>query len=88
VGHISLVFREMWDSAALSLPPSSFNRLCRAEGQDTWYPISRKNERDMGHPASADSWNRQSRLFVSQRLDGIFARSLESWVACAHQCPA
>jgi hypothetical protein len=50
VPHISLVFREMWDATALSLPPLSFNRPFRAEGRGQWYPTSREKRARCGAP--------------------------------------
>jgi len=48
VPHISLVFREMWDTTGLSL-----NRrlVIKLEGRRGGIPHLAKNERDMGHPA-------------------------------------
>src|SRR5450755_2827300 len=47
VPHISLVFREMWDSTGLRF--NSFEGV-RAGHQGSRFPHLAKNERDMGHP--------------------------------------
>src|SRR5580704_5594523 len=52
VPHISLVFREMWDAAALrftflTLPQNTRNKICGI-------PHLAKNERDVGHPWVCD----------------------------------
>jgi hypothetical protein len=39
VAHISLVFREMWDTTAY---PQNRSSPARASGQHQWYPISRE----------------------------------------------
>jgi hypothetical protein len=49
VPHISLVFREMWDTTALSLWLSI--RLTHSTVNIGGAPHLAKNERDMGHPA-------------------------------------
>jgi len=48
--HISLVFREMWDSTALSLWLSI--HPMRLAVNIRGIPHLAKNERDMGHPSS------------------------------------
>ena len=46
VPHISLVFREMWETTALHVPLSKVGK--KVEVRDI--PHLAKNERDMGHP--------------------------------------
>jgi hypothetical protein len=47
VPHISLVFREMWETTAADLHPSALQELpIEVRG----IPYLAKNERDMGHP--------------------------------------
>jgi hypothetical protein len=47
VPHISLVFREMWDTANLNL----FSDFRKTHVECCGIPHLAKNERDMGHPA-------------------------------------
>jgi hypothetical protein len=49
VAHISLVFREIWDTTALSLwlPTHPMHFAVNVRG----IPYLAKNERDMGHPS-------------------------------------
>ena len=49
VPHISLVFREMWDTAA---PPSSFITANDGSGKDPWYPTSREKRARYGAPGN------------------------------------
>ncbi len=58
VPHISLVFREMWDSTAVHRPLSTGNRSCRmvlytthTKGEVRGIPHLAKYERDVGHPS-------------------------------------
>ncbi len=44
--HISLVFREMWETTALHVPLSKVGKNVQVRG----LPHLAKNERDMGHP--------------------------------------
>ncbi len=54
VPHISLVFREMWDTAAADLHPSALQRLpIEVRG----IPHLAKNERDVGHPLIGGTMN-------------------------------
>jgi hypothetical protein len=46
VPHISLVFREMWDTTNLNVFPAFGNKHVERSG----IPHLAKNERDMGHP--------------------------------------
>jgi hypothetical protein len=46
VPHISLVFREMWDTTALHVRLSEVGKKVKVRG----IPHLAKNERDMGHP--------------------------------------
>src|ERR1700733_7264905 len=46
VPHISLVFREMWDTTNLNLFPD----LRKKQVESCGIPYLAKNERDMGHP--------------------------------------
>jgi hypothetical protein len=46
VPHISLVFREMWETANLDL----FSNLKKRHVECCGLPHLAKNERDMGHP--------------------------------------
>src|ERR1700678_3085002 len=46
VPHISLVFREMWETTALHVPLSKVGKKVKVHG----LPHLAKNERDMGHP--------------------------------------
>jgi hypothetical protein len=48
VAHISLVFREMWDTTA---PNRKIFGLQELEGEDRGIPHLAKNERDVGHPS-------------------------------------
>ena len=48
--HISLVFREMWDTTDVDRSVHRMNR--KSEGRCSGIPHLAKNERDMGHPAS------------------------------------
>jgi hypothetical protein len=48
VPHISLVFREMWDTTALG--PEIFSGADRLDVEVRGIPHLAKNERDMGHP--------------------------------------
>jgi hypothetical protein len=55
--HISLVFREMWDSTELNSMFFTFSSsldtlIRRREIQIRGIPHLAKNERDMGHPSS------------------------------------
>jgi hypothetical protein len=44
--HISLVFREMWETTALHVPLLEVEKKVKVRG----LPHLAKNERDMGHP--------------------------------------
>jgi hypothetical protein len=46
VPHISLVFREMWETTAFHVPLSNVEKKFKVRG----LPYLAKNERDMGHP--------------------------------------
>jgi hypothetical protein len=46
VPHISLVFREMWETTALHVLLSKAGKKVKVRG----IPYLAKNERDMGHP--------------------------------------
>jgi hypothetical protein len=46
VPHISLVFREMWETTALHVPLSKVGKRVKVRR----LPHLAKNERDMGHP--------------------------------------
>jgi hypothetical protein len=46
VPHISLVFRETWDTTALHVILSKVGKRVKVRG----IPHLAKNERDMGHP--------------------------------------
>ena len=48
VPHISLVFREMWDTAALN---QEWFRMQRLKTDLRGIPHLAKNQRDVGHPA-------------------------------------
>src|ERR1700677_2873024 len=50
VAHISLVFREMWDSADVDRQMHRVKR--ESEGKSSGIPHLAENERDMGHPSS------------------------------------
>jgi hypothetical protein len=50
VPHISLVFREMWDTTAL--PPEGFDALSTLRVKIRGLPHLAKNEQDVGHPES------------------------------------
>jgi hypothetical protein len=49
--HISLVFREMWDTTDVDRQVHQVNR--ESEGKTRGLPHPAKNERDMGHPSFA-----------------------------------
>jgi hypothetical protein len=49
VPHISLVFREMWDTTNVDRSVRRVNQ--ESEGRCSGIPHLAKNERDMGHPA-------------------------------------
>jgi hypothetical protein len=54
VPHISLVFREMWDTTSPDRsPPKAESNLKKSRGQVRGIPYLAKNERDMGHPRYA-----------------------------------
>jgi hypothetical protein len=50
VPHISLVFREMWDTTDVDRSVHRMNR--ESEGRCIGIPHLAKNQRDMGHPAA------------------------------------
>jgi hypothetical protein len=50
VPHISLVFREMWDTPDVDRQVHRLNR--ESEGKSSGIPHLAKNERDVGHPSS------------------------------------
>jgi hypothetical protein len=63
VPHISLVFREMWDTTAADLHSSAPQRLpIEVRG----IPYLAKNERDMGHPLIRGTMSRFSRRLFSR----------------------
>ena len=47
--HISLVFREMWDTTDVDRSVHRMNR--ESEGRCSGIPHLAKNQRDVGHPA-------------------------------------
>ncbi len=49
VPHISLVFREMWDTTNVDRSMHRMNR--ESKGSSIGIPHLAKNERDVGHPA-------------------------------------
>ena len=51
VPHISLVFREMWDTTDVDRLVHGMNR--ESEGWCSGIPHLAKNERDVGHPSFA-----------------------------------
>ncbi len=67
--HISLVFREMWDSTELHL------QFYRPNVESRGIPHLAKNERDMGHPAFVTG--------RSLRFDAYSARSVIEGSTCA-----
>jgi hypothetical protein len=77
VPHISLVFREMWDTTNLNLFPA----FGKTHVERCGIPHLAKNERDMGHPTipGRDKVERQSRAahsFVPSNQMGAAQRSL------------
>ncbi len=53
VPHISLVFREMWETTTLNVPLSKVEKEVKVRG----LPHLAKNERDMGHPRFLEGTN-------------------------------
>ena len=69
VAHISLVFREMWETTASNL---QFLALQRLPSRDPRLPHLAKNERDMGHPLVRGEEKSQSRLLnASSHADSL-----------------
>jgi hypothetical protein len=65
VGHISLVFREMWGTTAADLHPSAPQAMpIEVRG----LPHLAKNERDMGHPLILGTMSGFSRRLFSSML--------------------
>jgi hypothetical protein len=58
VPHISLVFREMWDTTNVEHSVHRMNR--ESEGKSGGIPHLAKNERDMGHPSFA--WRQKEEI--------------------------
>ena len=75
VPHISLVFREMWDTTApsplLSIHP--IHLTINIGG----IPHLAKNERDVGHPALAMESGHSNRAVLTQTLASASERSLK-----------
>ena len=63
VPHISLVFREMWDTTDVARYAHRVNR--ESEGKSRGIPHLAKNERDVGHPAFARPPNKMRHRGVS-----------------------
>jgi hypothetical protein len=73
VAHISLVFREMWDSTAVDREVLRMNR--ESEGKSSGIPHLAKNERDVGHPSLLAVWRIPLELTFAQKIEEVPSRS-------------
>jgi hypothetical protein len=71
VPHISLVFREMWETTALHLPLLKVDKKVKVRG----LPHLAKNERDMGHPTILGREKTKRNLIFQSRAARSFVQS-------------
>jgi hypothetical protein len=77
VPHISLVFREMWDTTDVDRYVHRVNR--ESEGESSGIPHLAKNERDMGHPSSVREPEVEAAWLSSSQTEAICLFSAESF---------
>jgi hypothetical protein len=64
VSHISLVFREMWDTTEVDREAHRMNQ--ESEVKSRGIPHLAKNERDVGHPSFAREPGLKQKLYAER----------------------
>src|ERR1700691_3540947 len=83
VPHISLVFREMWDTTSVDRSMHWINR--ESEGRCSGIPHLAKNERDVGHPSFVREPGHSNRQFSRVLFSLCYGASAQNCRTLARQ---